>query len=152
MLEKYNNLNKINVSLFILIVVMVLEVTRGNVLVKIKETIGEHTNFMKVLEIYSDDLKEVFKLDDSSTVSTRVVDLKEGEKYVFSAQEVYSDVNGVVVKIGKGEAYEVIVLGVDGNYYKYNNISKLNTNIYNYVEMESKIGTSKNGHYYLIVN
>jgi len=142
------------ITIFVLIVMIVSNFSpefRGFV----NDKILNSTIDFSFVNKFTNNITDVFKTsnEDVPVVSTNIESEKylDGIKYNYSG-DVLLKSSGIVTYIGEKEGYgnTVVIQQSNGYYAWYGNISE-SIKIYDYVEANSKIGTSDKEYYYVLL-
>lgn len=170
--DKTNNNNKyfkysiLRVLLSIILVISVLisfKLDESNKEFIKKYVFTENLKFTKINKWYQDNIGKIIPsgFNKATTVfSSKEILLNKNEKYkdgikIFTENDtlVSSICGGIVVYVGDKDDYgnSVIVQGNDGVDYLYGNLHNLNINLYDYIENDTLIGSTRDNYMYLVL-
>jgi len=123
---------------------MLLEIFNAGSLAIVKVPLERHGNFLKVMDFYNGDVLSFFHIEKDVPVfnENRNIDYNGSELKIYE-EAATSDTVGVVVSISTDDVgNKVLIKGIDGLEYNYQNLFSVSVSIYDYVTIGDIIGTS----------
>ncbi|XMB87386.1 hypothetical protein RJG79_06190 [Mycoplasmatota bacterium WC44] len=148
--EQIEVVNRINVSMFLLIFIFIIEISSGGVVEPIQQQLSRHGNFLKVLNIYNGEIATFFNIENDVAVyqPNRQV-IEDGDDLKIYEDTVTSDTTGVVVSISSDDTGNIVLVkALDDREYEYRYIDTVSVTLYDYVSVGDVIGNGVKGDYY----
>lgn len=161
--KKNSFVTKILISIILLLSGLILVKRNDKLYLFAKDKIlNNNINFSKIRSLYTKYLGKIIVNDnnDVKTVSKEsnaysdIIEYKSGYQLKLNTNTIHSLKSGIVVFIGSKDDFNntIIIQGTDGVDIWYGNIETNNVKLYDYIETDAIIATSKENKLYLLFN